>query len=269
MVAILILAHKNLKQVQRLIDTLVDKDVKIYVHIDKKCKEDFEIKNAIVLDQRFNLKWAGYSIVTSTIECIRLIKDKYDHLILLSGQDYLIKPVNKLVAFLKKNKNTSFMTYREVSENDWNVSWRYEKYHFKNRYVNYAMNHLLPTRKFIKNHKPYGGSQWWILAHDAVNYILETCDKLHLKNKFKHTSCMDEILFQSLLLNSKFKNNIKNDNLRYIDWSDHINALNNGNPNILKVKDFDNIIKSGKYIARKFDSNIDEEILDMLDEYRK
>lgn len=80
------------------------------------------------------------------------------------------------------------------------------------------------------------------------------------------TVCMDEIIFQTLICNSPFKKNIVNDNYRYIDWSDHSKGNNKGNPNLLLTKDYNKIINSNKFFARKFDNEVDENILNMIDE---
>jgi hypothetical protein len=51
-----------------------------------------------------------------------------------------------------------------------------------------------------------------------------------------------------------------NNNLRYIDWS-----LGGASPKILKIEDTEKIGQSGKFFARKFDTDIDSEILDWID----
>ena len=51
--------------------------------------------------------------------------------------------------------------------------------------------------------------------------------------------------------------------LRYVDWTKPVKPL----PAILKKEDFSAIISSNQLFGRKFDSTIDSEILDMIDEH--
>ncbi len=74
---------------------------------------------------------------------------------------------------------------------------------------------------------------------------------------FKYTLCAEEFYFQTILVNSMFKNDIKNDTLRYIDWK----FRNGSNPAFLDKTDFDKIKKSNVFFARKFDYKISEDLL--------
>ncbi|MBQ9011208.1 MAG: hypothetical protein IJ093_00980 [Bacilli bacterium] len=266
MIAIFISAHKNLNQVRRLINSLKHDEIDIYMHVDSKCElnsEDF--KDIYLLSQRFDIKWGDLSQLNSFIMGLKKISDtkKYEHIFVISGQDYLLKPVKELVSFLHQNRNKIFLKYDEITSKD--IAGRYLEYHTNNRYIDAILRRIMPKRK-IFDVKTYFGSCWFAITDDAVKYIIFQYDK-YVK-KLKYTICMDEVFVHTVLLNSKFKNDIVNDNLFYIDWSDHIKGLNNGNPNILKTENFDKIIKSGKYFARKFDSEVDSEILDKLDKYR-
>lgn len=52
-----------------------------------------------------------------------------------------------------------------------------------------------------------------------------------------------------------------NDDLRFINWKD----VDAGSPAVLVKNDFESLASSSKLFARKFDMNIDAEILDMID----
>ena len=270
MIAILIYTHKNEEQTQRLINRLKHKEVDIYVHIDKKFKvQSFE--NAKTIKKRYDIKWGDVSIIKSTVSSLEEItKEKeYDHYILLSGQDYPIKSIDEIVNFLKQNKNKEFLDYKKIGtgKNEWNISNRYSSYRYKNRIINFISRKLWNKREIIKNKNHYGGSQWWILTNDSIKYIISEYHSKKLINKIKHTVCIDEIFFQTILCNSKFKKNIVNNNYRYIDWSDHIQGKNKGNPNILTKKDYHKIIVSNNLFARKFELQTDSKILEMLDNH--
>ena len=62
-------------------------------------------------------------------------------------------------------------------------------------------------------------------------------------------------------MNSEFMHSTVNDNLRYIDWSEQA-----ANPKILTELDFESLKNANSFFARKFDTEKDSEILDMIDE---
>jgi hypothetical protein len=63
-------------------------------------------------------------------------------------------------------------------------------------------------------------------------------------------------------LNSIFEDKVVNDHLRYIDWNKRGAARP---PAILLKRDFGKLANTHKLFARKFDTNVDSEILDMID----
>jgi hypothetical protein len=114
-------------------------------------------------------------------------------------------------------------------------------------------------RKLLAGIELYGGSQWWTLSKEALQYIVKhgMTGSTYYKH-FRHTLCPDEIYFQTLLLNSPLREKLVNDNLRYIDW-------NTGPqwPRMLDETDYEAIIASGKLFARKI-SGPDNKLVKML-----
>jgi len=118
-------------------------------------------------------------------------------------------------------------------------------------------------RPFYKNFPElYGGSTYWTLPREILTYVLNyTNENPRFLKRFSHSFCAEEIYFQTIILNSPFKNNIVNNNLRYIEWEP-----GKPNPRIFTTEDFDSLKVSSQLFARKFDIGIDEEILDRLDQ---
>ena len=100
-----------------------------------------------------------------------------------------------------------------------------------------------------------------VLSYSHIEWILEFCKTKEGKkflHHFKMTSCSDEIFFQTMLLNHK-EREIENNCLWYIERDDGAYS-----PNILKISDLQNIKKSDKLFARKFDISVDEKIVEEL-----
>ena len=106
----------------------------------------------------------------------------------------------------------------------------------------------------------YYGSQWWNLTNNAIKYILDYNENnpQYLK-RFNYTWGSDEFFFQSILLNSEFRDKCINNCARYLIWQ-------NGTPKIFTIKDYETIkLNSNENLfARKFDEIIDKLIIDKL-----
>ncbi len=264
--AYLILVHDNPEQVKRLIQKFSED---VYVHVDKKCNiNEFFVngRNIFFIKERVNIHWGRYSMVKATLnliyEAYKNLK-VYDYYILLSGADYLIRSEESLKMFLEKNKEYSFIEYESI-ENNMYLNRRYKKYtlfernKFFEKAVTKVFNILAEERPVYNSLNIYKGSQWWCLNKWAVEYIIN-----YIKNNkgiiryFKYTDIPDEMFFQTIILTN---HNLKiiNDNLSYI-------RMNGAHPYLLKKTDLLTLRSSKYFFARKFDSRVDSEILDILD----
>ena len=278
-IAHIIMAHKNPNQLVRLLKRLEHQNFDFYIHVDKKINIDhFKIVSELsfvnFIQNRIYCNWGGNSlllgIISSLNEVLSLDK-KYDFINLLSAQDYPLCSAESINEFFEKNLNTSFISYEQSENSDWwkeGVS-RYEKYHltdftFFGKYVlENMLNRFLPKRKFPLKVKLYGGSKatWWTLSGDCAKYIsgIFNTDK-KLTNFLKFSWGTDEFAISTLIMNSAFKINTVNENMRYIDWSG-----GGVNPKLLGIKDYEKIKSSGMLFGRKFDTEFDSNILDQID----
>lgn len=282
-IAYLINAHKNFKQLERLVATLNTKDVCFFIHIDKKVdasgfaklSECLEKYNTMFVSDRVGMKWGGFSQVEATINGLQTIigsGKSFDYINFISGQDYPIKHNAFILEFLSSNRGYEFIEYCELSPNGWEGAMtRFERYWLHDiinntpvcSLIQNVLSVLLPKRKIPKGYNAFGGSSWWTISSDCARYILDFVDKERkFVDFFRLTLCPDEIFFQTIIMNSEYITRICNNNLRYIDWSE-----GESNPKVLSKVDFNLLLSSNKLFARKFDTNLDEQVLDMLDDY--
>lgn len=64
------------------------------------------------------------------------------------------------------------------------------------------------------------------------------------------------MFFSTIIKNSSLKDTMIKDNLLYVDFSE-----GKPNPKVLKIDEYENIINSKYFVARKFDINIDNDII--------
>lgn len=278
-IAVLILAHKNPEQIKRLVNRLQHPAIKVFIHADKKsglAKATFDSDLSLIKNSAA-VYWGDFSPVQATLNGMKEISEalkQFDFFILLSGQDYPIKSLEKLVHFLEKNKNKEFIDHRPISKEGWEKAMgRYQYYHYRRnknvaKWAFFKGVKLLMKISGIKRKPPFpiwGGSQWFTISFNAFSYILDYAKRNPGYLSFmKRCNFTDEMFFQTILLNSIFKDNCVNNNLRYIDWNES-SVKKVRNPKVLSMEDWNAIRNSKAFFARKFDTNIDKEILDKID----
>jgi hypothetical protein len=274
-IAYLILAHSAPQQLARLTGRLQHPQADCFIHIDRKVSQApfeaaFSGTHVRFVQRREKVYWGAYSIVQATINGIREILDsrtQYTHICLLSGQDYPLWPAERIVSFFLNRQEQSFLRFLSV-EHEWQEAMpRLRQYHLTNyripgRYrLQKILNQLLPVRQMPYGLVPVGRSQWFTLATPAAQYVLDYLDTHRaVRRFFKLTWAPDELLFQTVLYNSRFRERLVNDDLRYVDWSE-----GKPSPRTLTMEDAGKLTASGKIFARKFDMQRHPEILDYLD----
>lgn len=278
-IAHIIIAHKNPAQLERLIRAMRHPDFDFYIHLDKKVditafKYLEQLEQVYFIADRTVCNWGGFSVVEATIKAIDQIKQTgigYDFVNLISGQDYPVKPVDEIYDFFKKNKGYSFISFDTSNQTAWwkDAVRRYEAFHFTDMdfrgkyFVEKLANTIVTKRKFPVKLELYGGnkSSWWTITAECAEY-LSTYFSANPKmiSFLRKTWGCDEFIVASILMNSQYRDKLINENQRYIDWTD-----NEAHPKILITDHYPQIIESGMLFARKFDLEVDSEILDRLD----
>lgn len=110
--------------------------------------------------------------------------------------------------------------------------------------------------------KPCGGSQWWCLSREALEYLSGFLDNNpKVLRFFKGVPIPDEMSFQTLLHSSPFQQAVVSDDLHYVDFD----RPNPTYPRILDKTDVDRLRASAKLFARKFDIARGAGIFDLID----
>jgi hypothetical protein len=295
-IAYIISAYKYPEQLVRLIHRLNTETASFFVHIDKKT--DNKLYHQIVRElsnfpnvyflKRHKCYWGDFGHVLATIKGIQEVFNKnisFDYMFLLTGQDYPIKSNAYIEKTLQENKGKEFIKYHSLPHDRWEGKyegfrridyWHFylfnkyfcfpEKRSFNNRVISLLWSFLIllfpKTRKFPEGFEPFGGSGYWSLTRECVEYIHNFIKQNRaFVNFFKYVYIPDEMFFQTIILNSPFKDSVFDDDLRCIDWS----GRNGFYPGIWCKDDMEILSKSTALIARKFDTTIDSEILDMID----
>lgn len=278
-IAYILSAYKYPEQLARLLGRLRSDAANIFIHVDKKTASDVydqmvngtkHLSNVYFL-RRHRCDWGGFGHVQATLEGINEIfqrKISFDYAILLTGQDYPIKSEAQIKESLLHNEGKSFMEHFPMPSDDWEHGGmgRVERWHIRifNRHFVFPKNdNRWIKRKFPKGFRPYGGSSYWCLSRACIEYIYQFIQKNpSFVRFFNYVDVPDEIFFQTILMNSPLAGEIVNDDLRYIEWKDP----DSGSPSILEMCDFEKMVSSSKFFARKFDMRVDAQVLDLIDQ---
>lgn len=271
--AIFIQAHRGPEQVARLCRRLHHPAFDLFVHVDLNT-EIAPFQKAVpqevhFIRQRTRVRWGDFSQVEASLNSLQEILEfnpAYDFILFISGQDYPLLPPSQIAETLARHPGAQYMYHSRIEDGSpASDRYRYPHLHFKNGILTRTTNRLLRLVSSGRRKFPlpvaYKGSSWWTLSGPCAKYVVEYAHSHpELIRFFRRAHCSDEFFFQSIILNSPFAPSVIPQNFRYVDWSD-----NRPNPRTLTEKDYDRLIHSGCWFARKFDMEQDSRILDLID----
>lgn len=285
--AILVTAYKNPQQLNELAD-FFNEDYSFYIHIDKKSRiadsdiKILESKPAVKLVSReYSVNWGSVdhlkAILLLSKECANDKDIDYVHLI--TGQDFPVKSPQQISDYLKENYGTEYLSARPLPIKTWiegglNRVIYYNPYEIFNAksWQRLFIKAFVQMQKIVgyKRKLPselnslYGGSTYWTLTLPAVEYYLSFLDKHpNVLETYKYTFCAEEILLHSILMNSPFKEKVAKKNLRFMLWENRDGIY----PANLDERDFEDIISSDAFFARKFEYPVSGKLRDKLIRY--
>jgi hypothetical protein len=266
-------AYRLPGQLVRLVHRLRTQNSHFVVHVDRKTDDRVFAEmvagtrelGCVDFVERHVCHWGGFGHVLATLKGIeRLYADgiHFDYVVLLTGQDYPLRSARAIERHLAEAAGRSFMRYWPLPRAAWSGRGgldRIERWHLVWRRPLHLRVPLF-RRHLPGGLAPWGGAPYWCLGRDVVDHVwsLTRADP-RLARFFEHVWIPDEIFFPTLVLNSPLRDVVINDDLRYVDWSRPTA------PAIFGREDFEVLMASGKLFARKFDTTVDREILDLLD----
>ncbi|MCR5251972.1 MAG: hypothetical protein K6E50_15365 [Lachnospiraceae bacterium] len=274
--AYLIAVHKNQKQIENLLSLLDIEENDLYIHVDLKSTEvDMEALKAVVKKagiffvRRVSVLWGHITIVESTLIMLEAaVKNgPYSCYHLISGQDMPLMTAREINRFY--DEEDQGINHVELCDEDWietHARARIDYYKFSQDPKTVAQkinNFFRRCIRFVKKKtRTYaGGAAWFDIRHDLALKLLKNRDWI-----YKNTSndlLPDESALQRVIVNLKLQDSC-GPLMRYIDWN---TVVEGRYPYVFCIQDFDRLISSGMHFARKFDVDIDAEIIEKISAY--
>jgi len=261
---IIITAYKNEEQIYDIIK-FFGGDFEFYIHIDKKSATHIRESRNVHVYKKYTVNWGSVNHLKTILflsdEALKDVENGYFHLI--TGQDFPIKSKDYFCNELDTKKD--YLEFSQLPSESWvdGGMSRIEYYNFhdlfdyKKKIGRLFIRGIVKIQKILKTKRRktlknffqnlYGGSTYWSLTRSSLQHVIDSTNEKILSS-MRFTFCVEEIYFQTVLLNSMFSNNITNDNLRYIDWV----SGRGGYPAFLDETDYNIIKSSNKIFARKF-----------------
>jgi len=273
-IAYVILAHKNLDQVVRLVGRLEGPRSRFVVHVDAASELTDDLvglaeRDDVELTERFRCPWARFGIVNATLSALpRAIADPaVRRVTLTTGQDYPIKPRHEIERFLlDEHPEESFVEHFALPRTDWAGGGGIER--VEDWYVPIVgrprslRNSRLGLRRSVPGGlKPYQGGASWSMTREAVEHVLDYVSAHpRIVRFYRRAFAPDESFFQTILMTSPLAPRVVNSDLRFESWeadSDH--------PAILTVEHLPELMRSDSLFAKKFDAAVDAGVMDRID----
>jgi hypothetical protein len=277
-IAYVVMAHRAPEQAARMIRRLGegDEETAFFIHVDRKAPQAVHqaLRRSLKAVPRCEflrpqkVRWAHWSQVEVALRGLQAVDESGfdpDQTVLSSGQHYPIKPPSQIAERLR-DPDVSFMQRVQLPHQEWWPAQRGGLDRFERVHVWLPRRGMKPLpflrRRLPSRYEPWGGAGWWSLGREHRRHVLEVAGRdRRLIRTFRHGGAVDEVFFQTVLMSSRFRDAVIDDSLVFAIWGEMAN-----NPETLTQDDLDALTRSSKLFARKFDTEVDPTVLDLIDE---
>jgi hypothetical protein len=254
-------------------------------------------------DPRAPIEWGGFGQCAMILRALRwlLANRAFDWVVHLSGQDYPVRPLAEVEAFLGATPFDGFVDTRAADETAWVIGpQRYYYRYYQLPQVQgvdagaaadppagrrrpggrpaapgarpAGAGPRVPPRRPAAARRAvpdgfrcYTGSAWWTLSRRAADRLVRRADAdPGLARHYRRAQfAATESYFPTLLRNDPDLRLVTDDDKRFVRWSDP----ETGHPDLLGEADFPTLAASGDHFARKVDQRTAGRLLDLLDQH--
>lgn len=288
--AFLILAHRQPAQVARLFETVYHPDDCFVLHFDRRAPEELHAlgrelsakhPNVCVLPAR-EIVWGGPQMAETQIQAMAIAlvsHPRWTHFLNLTGQDFPLRNRAGMLARLEPGR--SYLSWFDpLSDGLWrNARERLQRRHLAWPWLQRLLavpglgrrlrallgwRGRVPSVPGWRRHLPrsfhcYGGANHVVLARAAARYLVADPAALRIRRWMRGAAHSDELVFQTVLLNSPLAPTLVNTSLREIDF-----PRDAPHPRTFTQADLPRLLGSDALVARKFDVTVDAGVLDIL-----
>jgi hypothetical protein len=288
-VVYIVLSHRGPEQVLRLVRALREGPAAVVlVRHDPRGPglpaAEIEAAGGETIEDDIVFEWGGWSQLELILACLReaVARHDPDWVLTVSGQDYPLRPLADIEAELGASLlDGRIGAVREVERHRPPTG---DEFFLRCHYRHYtrprampdlpgAMRPLayareLPPLVGVRRMGPaplrfFASADWLTLGRRALATVLAAAEDRRLMRYFRRVAVPSESFFASVLLGDAALT-VERDHRRLAHFS-HEGAPH---PDLLTSSDYERLLASGADFARKFDADVDSQVLDLLDEHR-
>ena len=271
-----ITGYKSPRQFSWLFNAIYNSGDIYVVHVDQKASDEVHSQfrriagdsDNVIFSPSINISWGGTGLIQAEMQAVKLALEArydWDYLVNLTAQDYPLRSIEDIRAELRKNWPYNFVGCLPIGLTHWKIKKRRWF-----RHIDRGGRRLwTPCPLIPKRHvsmKWYG--PWWhILTRDFCEWWLSSETAKRYLEAHELIGMPDEMLVQNLMHDSPFKRHLRAECKHAMIWRHPWQPRrSSAHPNVLTMKDLPAITSTEAFFARKFDCEVDEEILAVLAE---
>jgi len=268
--AYVITAHRSPGQMLRLLRAVYTPANTYVIHVDAKAETSLHVTAKQYAEAHPNVTtirsesiiWGSWRLARAQIrgmkEALRL-SDNWAYCLNLTAQDYPLRTQDQIAQQLAAGpagaNYIEVLDFANASENP------------RKRLEYYWVPWRGKLRKFIRRRPPrfkvYWGSNYYALTRAACEHMVSSDVSRRMQRYFRFALCADELIFQNAIMHgaTSLRDSVVPKTFRKLTWD------GGSHPRTYTAKDFEDLVNSDAWFARKFDEAVDATILDRLDEH--
>jgi len=264
-IAYFIMVHHKPEVFKAMFAKIYSQDQFYLIHIDRKAESDVteEIQlflvrfpNAYLLES-MNIVSGGFSMIQAELDAMEFLLNasrEWDYFINLSGEDYPLKSQDIIRKFLTANKGRNYIFYYDQKFHRPDTLQRIQN-HFTE--LTHRISSLIYKRDFMKEVIPYIGGKWFMLTRETCLFMTGNKKVMDFEDYYLHTFLPAESFFQTVFMNTSFKDIIVNDDKRALIEKAFFKKRSH--------EGFIESLRSGNHLfIRKINPETDPDILDYI-----
>jgi len=266
--AYVITAHKNPRQLKRLLAAIYHSSNVYVIHIDSKSPREMHNAGRELCQKFTNVRtigsesiiWGSWKLAKVQIrgmaEALRMSGD-WTYCLNLTAQDYPLRTQAEISEALAAGPAGA--NYLEVL--DFAAASPGPRKRMEFFYVPWRGEMRKTLRRRPRaDMKLFWGSNYFAFTRPACEHLVSSDVSRKMQRYFRFTICADEMIFQNAIMHSPLAETVVSKTFRKLVWS------GGSHPKTFTTADREELLASDAWFARKFDDAVDANILDILDE---
>jgi hypothetical protein len=265
-----IVAHDEPEAVTRLVDRLTAQGGTVALHWDSRHPVDLvrQLRETlpgpqagrVIAAERIEVHWGLWTVVQATLNGLEALQKSglpLDHVTLLSGHDYPLRPLEQLHRFLGENPGIEHIECVDHEKGRWvtdglhDERWQYRHYFSWGTHpwlfdrCWHLQRRLGLRRRPLAGYRPHFGSQWWTLSWPTLRQVLAASRQADVRQFFRRSWVPDEMFFQTLVAKFVSPEKISGSGLNFYHFTPQ------GTPLVFHNDQLDFLARQPHFFARK------------------